>query len=245
MDRTAGIAARTDSAPVEKAAAAGRSGPRLASLLLVAGETRIADFLRRGLIGEGWIVTVARDGATALRLAVDNDFDVVVVSARLPDMSGPEVCRGLRAAGDHPPSLILPGVNGVDTLPAKAFDLDRLVARIGDVVRRTRAARDGRPRASGLAVGRLTFDHRSLDVRCCDRTVRLTPKERDVLRLLLSAPGTVFSRERILNVVWNVSEDPLTNVVDVFVSRLRKKLGPCGRLIATVRGAGYRISADG
>ncbi|MDZ3835865.1 MAG: helix-turn-helix domain-containing protein [Rhodospirillales bacterium] len=78
---------------------------------------------------------------------------------------------------------------------------------------------------------------------CCSQPVELSAKERDILKLLMTDVGRVFSRERILNAIWSVSEDPLTNIVDVYIGRLRKKLGPCGDSIKTVRGAGYRLSA--
>jgi DNA-binding response OmpR family regulator len=97
---------------------------------------------------------------------------------------------------------------------------------------------------SGSRVHGGKFDTRSLDVRCGDTPINLTPKERDLLKLFLYSPRKIFSRERILSTLWAISEDPQTNVVDVYIGRFRKKLGACGEPIETVRGAGYRYTCE-
>ena len=133
---------------------------------------------------------------------------------------------------------------GADDYLAKPFDFDELVVRIEALVRRANRFETADEHAHVLQSGPLRFDQRSLEITVDDQRVELSAKERDILKLLLDNPGRVYSRERILNAVWGVSEDPLTNIVDVYISRLRKKLGAGGKLIETVRGAGYRLARD-
>ncbi|MEM7023733.1 MAG: response regulator transcription factor, partial [Pseudomonadota bacterium] len=191
---------------------------------------------------------------TAVELLAQNEFDVVVLDLMLPGIRGQEVCRRMRAREDHTPVLMLTALDavddrvaglrlGADDYLAKPFDFEELVARVEAQFRRASKFQTGED--SMLMVGSVQFDTRSLEVSCCGRSLELSGKERDILRLLMSNPGRVYSRERILNAVWGVSEDPMTNVVDVYVSRLRRKLGSCGDLITTVRGAGYRLSDSG
>jgi DNA-binding response OmpR family regulator len=130
---------------------------------------------------------------------------------------------------------------GADDYLVKPFDFDELQARIEALARRAAGFADAHSDPQVLTSGSLSFDTHSLEVRCDGQPVDLTPKERDILRLFLSNPGRIFSRERILSAVWGVNEDPLTNIVDVYIARLRKKLGPDGEAIETVRGAGYRF----
>jgi len=223
------------------------------NLLLVEDEQRVADFIQRGLRAEGWTVTLAPDGETAVELLANDDFDVVVLDLMLPGMDGQDVCRCMRARNNFTPILMLTALDSVDDRVAglrlgadnylgKPFDFDELVARIEALARRASRFQSDETRREVLAIGQLSFDTRSLEVRCCEQLVELSAKERGILQLLMAHPGRVHSRERILNALWNISEDPLTNVVDVYVSRLRKKLGACGEYIQTVRGAGYRLA---
>jgi len=226
------------------------------NLLLVEDEARVADFIQRGLRSEGWTVTVAPDGETAVELLANDDFDVVVLDQILPGMSGQDVCRRMRAHKNMTPVLILSALDdvedrvaglrlGADDYLVKPFDFDELLARIDALVRRSSASLNGQDRLHVIAFEELTLDTRSLDVKCQGQSIELSAKERDILKLLMSNPRKVYSRERILNALWHINEDPLTNVVDVYISRLRKKLGLCGNLIETVRGAGYRLSRNG
>jgi DNA-binding response OmpR family regulator len=225
------------------------------NILLVEDEARVADFIQRGMKSEGWQVTIAASGEAALGLVGEHDFDVIVLDLMLPDISGHDVCRHLRARRDMTPVLMLTAMGdvedrvaglrmGADDYLVKPFDFDELLARVEALARRALAARDLSRNTSVITIGNLVFDTESLEVRCCDDKVSLTPKERDILKLLLTNPGKIMSRERILSKVWGTNEDPQTNVVDVYMARLRKKLGDCGDKVETVRGAGYRYAVD-
>ena len=169
----------------------------------------------------------------------------------LPGLSGLEVCQELRARRVLTPILILTALDttedkikglrlGADDYLTKPFDVDELLARIEALIRRNRSFTAD---ATQLAVGDLVFDRETLTVRRGERPIELTAKELALLELLMSAPGKVFSRERILNRVWGYAEDPLTNVVDVYISRLRAKIddGNAVPLIKTLRGIGYKL----
>jgi DNA-binding response OmpR family regulator len=224
------------------------------NVLLVEDEARVADFIGRGMRAEGWQVSIAMDGETALSMLETERFDVVVLDRMLPGIGGIEVCRRIRARHDATPILMLSALGdvedrvsglrfGADDYLAKPFDFNELLVRVQSLTRRTVGMFDD-PDAGMpvLSAGPIRFNTASLEVHCGARLVSLTPIERDVLKLFLQNPGRVLSRERILNKVWSVHKDPLTNIVDVYVRRLRQKLGAAGDLIETVRGAGYRCS---
>lgn len=221
------------------------------NLLLVEDESRVADFIRRGLKSEGWIVEHAESGEQALSFLSDRQFDVVVLDLMLPGISGQDVCRKMRARHDHTPILMLTaldatdervaGLNlGADDYLAKPFDFEELLARLNALQRRA-AAYVSQDANSKIALEGLCFDRDSLVLSVNGESVELSAKEREMIALFLSSQQKVLSRERILNAVWGTQEDPMTNVVDVYVGRLRKKLGPYGERIKTVRGAGYRF----
>lgn len=225
------------------------------NILLVEDEVRVADFIQRGLKAEGWLVTLAADGETAIELARSSHFSVIVLDLMLPGISGQDVCRRLRARRDHTPILMLTaldtieervaGLNmGADDYLAKPFSFDELLARIGALARRVSEFDEDSQRQL-LGDGELLFDIPAATVTCRDEEVELTAKERDILQLLLGSQGRVLSRERILSTVWNLHADPQTNIVDVYIGRLRKKLGVCGEGIETVRGSGYRYRSAG
>lgn len=224
------------------------------NILLVEDEERVADFVQRGLKAEGWTVTVASDGEQALDFCRDDSFDAIVLDLMLPGISGKEVCQRLRARDDRTPVLMLTALDrtddrvsglriGADDYVTKPFEFDELIARIEAQVRRATGYQNEEDTHHILRHGRLTFDTKSLAVNHGDKRIELSAKEREILKLLMAKPHRVHSRERILNAVWGAGEDPLTNVVDVYMSRLRKKLGAAA-LIETVRGAGYRLSAS-
>jgi len=221
------------------------------NILLVEDETRVADFIRRGLKGEGWTVAHVPDGEQALELLASETFDVMVLDLMLPGISGQDVCRKLRARNNHTPVLMLTALDatdervkglevGADDYLAKPFDFDELIARIKALHRRQNAYA---PTLDDpvIRVGGIHFNRNAMSVEVNGQILDLTAKEREMLRLFISSPDKVLSRERIISTVWSVNEDPMTNVVDVYVGRLRKKLGACGAEIQTVRGIGYRI----
>lgn len=220
-------------------------------LLLVEDEPRVADFLARGLRAEGYTVSHAGTGPAALDLAEAGEFDCILLDVMLPGIDGREVCQRLRARRDLTPVLMVTALDalgdrvqglrlGADDYLGKPFAFEELLARIEALIRRgTRFADAG----SQLVVGDVTFDRDSMTVTRAGRRIELTAKELALLELLMSGPGRVFSRERILANVWGVSEDPLTNVVEVYIARLRRKLDVEGlaSCISTLRGLGYRL----
>jgi DNA-binding response OmpR family regulator len=223
------------------------------SVLVVEDEAAVADVLLRGLGAEGYRVALAHDGREALDAAAAERFDVILLDIMLPGgMDGRDVYQAIRARRDATPVLMLTALDavedrveglrlGADDYLAKPFSFDELLARIAALLRRAGGASSV---VSRLELGDLVFDRESLVVSRRGRRVELTAKELALLELLLSAPGSVFSRERILSNVWGLSEDPLTNVVDVYIGRLRRKLeleGADGPAITTLRGRGYRI----
>lgn len=220
-------------------------------ILMVEDEPRVADFVRRGLRAEGWIIDFAATAEDALILLRDAAYDVVLLDMMLPGMSGEELCRHLRSSRNDVPILMLSAlgstedrVNGLrhgadDYLP-KPFDFDELIARIESLHRRmTRSTTPETDRV--LRVGPLSFDAASMRLMLDGIEVDLSTKERDVMVLLMRNAGRVCARERLLNAVWGLEADPLTNVVDVTVSRIRRKMPGAADMISTIRNYGYRL----
>lgn len=224
------------------------------NVLLVEDEVRVADFVLRGLRSEGWLVTHSPDAETALELIAQEHFDVIVLDLMLPGLPGQDLCRKLRARRILTPILMLSALDalderveglriGADDYMSKPFEFDELIARVEALARRSSRFDESRPE-NLLQTGGISLDLETLECMVGDDPVELTAKEREILKLFLSKPGRVFSRERILNSVWGAGEDPLTNIVDVYVGRLRRKLGAEGDRLQTVRGAGYRLQSD-
>ncbi len=221
------------------------------NILLVEDEARVADFIRRGLAAEGWAVDHASDGEDALEHAASNSYDLILLDLMLPGIQGQDVCRKLRARKSKTPILMLTALDspeekvdglkmGADDYLAKPFDFDELIARVEALHRRaTGYVADASEKV--LTNGCLTFDRSSLQVTVDGKEIELSKKERDLLLLFLTNTGRVLSRERILNSVWGLNADPLTNVVDVYVGRLRRKIGAEGERIVTLRNVGYRM----
>lgn len=223
-------------------------------ILIVEDEARIADFLQRGLRAEGHFCVIANDGEAGLCLALDGDFDLILLDMMLPGMHGREVCQQLRMDKVNTPLIILSAMDSLDDVIAglrmgaddymtKPFSFEELLARIETVMRRSSEIA-GEEQA--LAAGPLAFDRKSLRFSVDGEEIRMTAKELAIIELLMSNPGTLFSRERILSNVWGLNMDPLTNVVDVYIGKLRKKIdsNADNSIIETVRGLGYRLNVE-
>jgi DNA-binding response OmpR family regulator len=214
-------------------------------LLLVEDERRLAQALRRGLTGDGFVVEVAGDGATGLELARHGDFDAVVLDVMLPRLSGFDVVRTLRSEENWVPVLMLSakagehdqadGLDyGADDYLTKPFSYVVLLARLRALLRRTPQARP-----PVLAAGDIRLDPSTRVVTVDGTRVVLTPRELGLLEYLLRRPGRVVTKVEILDHVWDAAAEVNPNAVEVYVGYLRRKLGR--RLVETVRGAGYRL----
>ena len=221
-------------------------------ILIVEDESRIADFLQRGLRAEGHFCVIANDGEAGLSLALEGDFDLLLLDMMLPGMHGRDVCQQLRMNKINTPLIILSAMDSLDDVIAglrmgaddymtKPFSFEELLARIETVMRRgSQVASE----EESLEVGPLAFDRQSLRFSVEGKDIKMTAKELAIIELLISNPGTLFSRERILSNVWGFNMDPLTNVVDVYIGKLRKKIDADtdNSMIETVRGLGYRLN---
>ena len=233
------------------------------NILLIEDDPRIADFLQRGLRAEGYVVQRATTGPEGLaqareawrELRAGQPGTLLILDLMLPGMNGMEICQSLRAEGISLPILMLTALSsledrvaglrmGADDYLCKPFEFEELLARIEALMRR---ARDVQPqRSTQLQVADLVLDRERMQASRAGQPLTLTARELALLELFMSAPGRLFSRERILASVWGHHEDPLTNVVDVYIRRLRSKVdeGHAQPLIHTVRGLGYRLEAS-
>jgi DNA-binding response OmpR family regulator len=217
-------------------------------VLVVEDEARIASFLIRGLRAQGYAVEHVSTGEEGLRGARDPELDLMILDLGLPDIDGTEVLRRLRDLGSRLPIVVLTargdvsdrveGLDlGADDYLTKPFAFDELLARIRARIR----DQDGGP-ATSLSVGEVELDIPSRRVRVGETRYDLTAREFSLLQVFLRRPGQVLSREQILSQVWELDWDPGSNVVDVYVGYLRKKVGD--ERIETVRGVGYRFVGD-
>ena len=219
-------------------------------VVLVEDERRIADFIRKGLSECGYAVDVAHDGEEALDWVGVAEFDIVVLDVMLPVRDGIEVCRELRGRGVQTPVLMLTALDaiedrvrgldsGADDYLVKPFAFSELLARLRALARRERSASGPR-----LQVGELVLDTTTREVFRQGRAIGLTSKEYALLEYLMRHPNQVLTRTMIAEHVWNYDFDNATNVIDVHIRNLRRKMDDPfpDKLIHTVRGAGYRIS---
>lgn len=222
-------------------------------LLVVEDEVRLAGALRQGLVAEGFAVDVANTGTDGLHLARERTYDAVVLDVMLPGISGYRIAQTLRAERNWVPIMMLTAKDGeydeadgldvgADDYLTKPFSFVVLLARLRAMLRRS-----ARPRPTVLAAGGLCLDPAAHEASRDGTTVDLTPREFALLEFLLRRAGEVVSKSEILAHVWDAHYDGDPNVVEVYVGYLRRKIdAPWGRhSVQTVRGAGYRMAADG
>ncbi|CAL99454.1 DNA-binding response OmpR family regulator [Saccharopolyspora erythraea NRRL 2338] len=218
----------------------------MSKILIAEDEARIAAFIEKGLRANGFTTTVVGDGDTALDYVLTGDFDLVVLDLGLPGKDGFAVLRALRAQRVTVPVIILTARDsvhdtvaglegGADDYMTKPFRFEELLARVRLRLRPT----DRAPEVTVLRDGELSLDLRTRRAQVPEGTVDLTAREFSMLELFLRHSGQVLSREQILSHVWGYDFDPGSNVVDVYVRALRRKIG--STRIHTVRGMGYRL----
>ncbi len=214
-------------------------------ILIVEDEPRIASFLEKGFRAAGYVTTTVGNGLDAVVYARSSDVDLMILDLGLPGQDGLAVLSQVRARGERMPVIVLTARDsvpdrvtgldlGADDYLTKPFSFEELLARV-----RARLRDRGRPAETTLTVGRLTLDLVRRTVTVGGRAVELTAREFLLAEVLARHPGQVLSREQLLDRVWGLAHDPGSNVVDVYIGYLRRKLG--ADLIQTVRGVGYRM----
>lgn len=217
----------------------------MARILVAEDEPRIAEFLERGLRAAGYSTVTVDDGKLAASLARDEDFDLLILDLGLPTMDGLAALEIIRRRGERMPVVILTARSGVETTVAgfeggaddyvtKPFRFEELLARV-----RVRLRSEPSEEQTVLRAGSVSLDMRTRRASVGDRTVDLTAREYSLLETFLRHPDQVLSREQLLSIVWGYDFDPGSNVVEVYVRYLRKKLG--SDIIETVRNMGYRL----
>ena len=227
----------------------------MVNICLVEDEQRVAAFICKGLEEQGYKIKTAKNGEEARKLGSSEDFDLFIIDIMLPDISGIELCRQLRAEGSQTPILILSALDqvqnkvaglkaGADDYLVKPFHFSELLARIEALMRRQKIAQKEDDHT-------LTFDDLKLDTwsNVVDRAgqhITLTAKEYTLLELFMRNPNKILSREYIAEQVWDIDFDTGTNFIDVYVNYLRKKIekGFKKKLLHTVIGMGYTLRND-
>ena len=221
-------------------------------ILIVEDDRKIASFIQKGLKEQGYVLDLCHDGDAGYNLAMGESYDVILLDIMLPGRDGLSILRALRDAKNTVPVILLTARSGLDErveglnlgaddyLP-KPFYMEELIARIVAVSRRSSGEQ-----LSLLKQGDLTLNLITREVKRGDEAIELTSREFNLLELLMRSPGRVYSRTQLLEHVWGYDFDPQTNVVDVYIRRVRGKIdaGDGGSLIDTVRGVGYRFKTD-
>lgn len=221
-------------------------------LLVVEDDAKLSSLLKRGLDAEGYATDIAHDVVTARWLATETGYDVIVLDLMLPDGNGVDLCQELRHQGVSTPLLMLTARDsvtdriagldaGADDYLVKPFSIDELLARLRALIRR-----GPNETPTVLTVGPLRLDPARRRVERDGEEVRLTPTEFRLLGYFMRHPGEALSRAQIISHVWDFAFDSDSNVVDVYVRYLRRKLDPEGgpSIIDTVREVGYRLRVD-
>ena len=222
----------------------------MARILIAEDEPRLAAFLEKGLRASGFSTTVVADGVGASAMAQDEDFDLLILDLGLPRRDGLDVVRDVRAAQNKLPVIILTARDdtsdriagleaGADDYIGKPFHFEELLARVRARLRGDRA--NAEEQRHQITEGGITLDLRTRWVTSGSTTVELSAREFELLRTFLEHPNQVLSREQLLAHVWGYDYDPGSNVVDVYVGYLRRKLA--SDAFETVRGVGYRYRA--
>lgn len=224
------------------------------NILLVEDEQKIADFVCEGLRAKNMNVTHCADGDQGYEVAHQNHHDAIVLDIMLPGRDGLDILRSLRQSSSDTPIILLTARNelgdrvqglelGADDYLAKPFYVEELIARIHALLRR----REGTPQHV-IQVGSLQLDCISRSLNCNEQSVELTSREFTLLEYLMRSPSQVFTRGQLLEHVWGYDFDPCTNVVDVCIKRIRRKIASlesAGKMVGaieSVRGTGYRLS---
>jgi two-component system OmpR family response regulator len=218
-------------------------------ILVVEDEPAVAEAIRARLAADGHAVDVVGDGREALEFAAAYPYDQVLLDVVLPGLDGFEVCARLRAGGSDVPILMLTARDqvddrvkgldrGADDYLAKPFAMAELLARIRALRRR------GGEKSPTIRLGDLEIDPATLGVRRGDRSIRLTAREFALLEFLARSPGQIFSQDRLIEAVWDADATVTSNIVEVYIRSLRRKVDDGRRdgLIQTIRGAGYRLA---
>jgi two-component system OmpR family response regulator len=219
------------------------------NVLFVEDEAKIANFVRAGLKEQGFVVDYCDNGDEGYLRALENEYDVLILDIMVPGKDGLSILKLLRRQGRNAPVILLTARNelddrlaglnlGADDYIAKPFFVEELAARIHAVVRRSVSNRQ-----NILSIGPIKLDRITREVTCDRQAIELTSREFNLLEYLMRSPGRVFTRTQILEHVWGYDFNPNTNVVDVCIQRIRKKIDPIDEAvwIESIRGVGYRF----